>query len=147
MRLPTIARRVMGTRAGRLFASRLGNPLFDAAWYRERYPDVPAGLRAWIHWRRHGWREGRDPSVAFQTRWYLERNRDVAARRMDPLEHYLRWGAAEGRQPSPSFEPAWYLERYPDVAASGDDPLLHYLRHGRMEDRLTQPPAARPTRS
>lgn len=82
------------------------NPLFDADWYRERYPDVPrTSLGAWRHWRRHGWREGRDPSPAFSTAWYLDRYPDVRAHRLDPLEHYLLWGAAERRQRTPPDRP------------------------------------------
>jgi Glycosyl transferase family 2 len=84
-------------------ARRLPDPLFDAGWYRHRYPDVRhTRLGAWIHWRRHGWREMRDPGPAFDTRWYLERYPDVHAIGMDPLEHYRWWGIREGRQIRPA---------------------------------------------
>lgn len=85
----------------------LPNPLFDGRWYRATYPDVPAGPgRAWIHWRRHGWRERRDPNARFHAGWYLARNPDVRQAGVDPLEHYLVHGAAEGRAPGPGSEDA-----------------------------------------
>jgi hypothetical protein len=131
--------RVTDSKLGRLVAAWVGNPLFDAQWYRAHCKDAPGGVRIWVHWRRHGWREGRKPCEQFDTRWYLERYPDVAARWIEPLEHYLRRGSREGRRPSLTFDPGWYRERYPDVAATGTDLLLHYLRHGRKERRVTGP--------
>lgn len=49
--------------------------------------------------------------------FYLRANPDVAAARMDPVEHYLKYGAAEGRQPHPFFDPAHY-----------GNSLLHFLQ-------------------
>jgi glycosyltransferase involved in cell wall biosynthesis/SAM-dependent methyltransferase len=66
----------------------------------------------------------------FDPQWYLERNPDVAAAGMDPLDHWLSYGAREGRDPNPEFDTDWYLERYPHVAESGQNPLVHYLRRG-----------------
>jgi hypothetical protein len=132
------------------------NPLFDAPWYLERYPDVRAtGFGPESHYRRHGAREGRDPNPFFDTGWYLERNPDVAQGRLNPLDHYLLFGAAEGRDPSRRFDTAWYLSTNPDVAESGADPLMHFLRHGMGEGRQPLPagsldawkPAALPRRS
>jgi len=117
---------------------RLGlpNPLFDAAWYRASYPDVPGGPgRAWIHWRRHGWREGRDPGATFRTTWYRTRNPDVVEAGGDPLAHYLLHGWIEGRDPSPHVHGDDYLRHYPDVAAAAICPLLHHRRHGAAEGR------------
>jgi O-antigen biosynthesis protein len=36
--------------------------------------------------------------------WYLERNQDVAARGIDPVEHWMNWGASEGRLPTANVE-------------------------------------------
>ena len=66
----------------------------------------------------------------FDPQWYLERNPDVAAAGIDPLDHWLTYGAREGRDPNPEFDTDWYLERYPHVADSGQNPLVHYLRRG-----------------
>jgi len=62
----------------------------------------------------------------FDAEFYLRANPDVAAARMDPLEHYVKYGAAEQRQPHPLFDPAHYLASCPEARASGN-PLLHFL--------------------
>jgi hypothetical protein len=117
------------------------NPLFEADWYRERYPDVRASrLAPERHYRRHGVAEGRDPGPYFDTSWYLAHYPDVASGRMDPLDHYHLFGAWEGRDPGPLFRTRWYLALNPDVREAGIDPLLHYVRHGAHEGRLPRPP-------
>ena len=73
--------------------------------------------------------EGRDPHPLFDSDWYLEQNRDVAAAGLNPLVHYLRWGAAEGRDPHPLFDSDWYLDKT-EMSAAGLNPLVHYLRWG-----------------
>lgn len=78
-------------------------------------------------------------SGLFDAVWYLARNPDVSAQRIDPVKHYVCSGAAEGRDPSPSFGTRFYLSRNPDVAASGANPLLHYILSGRYEGRLPCP--------
>jgi hypothetical protein len=72
---------------------------------------------------------------AVDARYYLDRNYDVAAARMDPTEHYVRFGWQEGRQPHPDFDGERYLQLNPDVRAAGLNPLLHWLRHGQKEGR------------
>ena len=75
----------------------------------------------------------------FDGEFYLRANPDVAAARMDPLEHYLKYGEKEQRQPHPLFDPVHYLSRWanphplfdceaylkahPDVTGN---PLEHY---------------------
>lgn len=75
-------------------------------------------------------------SGLFDAVWYLARNPDVSAQRIDPVKHYVCSGAAEGRDPSPSFGTRFYLSRNPDVAERGANPLLHYILSGRYEGRL-----------
>src|SRR5262245_52403767 len=54
---------------GRLYG--IGH-LFDASWYRKRYPDIiAAGVDPLLHYMSHGWRERRDPSPNFSTSAYL----------------------------------------------------------------------------
>lgn len=78
--------------------------LFDAAWYRDQYPDVKASGRSPVHhYLLHGAREGRDPSPYFYSRWYLANNPDVDVDQLNPLVHYIRHGAAEGRLPKPPY--------------------------------------------
>ncbi len=74
-------------------------------------------------------------SKYFDSAWYLSQNPDVAARGMDPIEHYVRFGALEERDPGPTFSTMRYIAFNPDVAASGLNPLVHYLRHGQKENR------------
>ncbi|MFN9369845.1 MAG: glycoside hydrolase family 99-like domain-containing protein [Planctomycetia bacterium] len=114
--------------------------LFDAAWYRRRYPDVvAAGVDPLLHYVTHGWREGRSPHPAFDVSWYLRHNDDVAAAGAEPLLHYLTQGWREGRSPHPLFDAAGYLAAHEDVAAAGIEPLSHYLGHGWKEGRQPHP--------
>jgi glycosyltransferase involved in cell wall biosynthesis len=54
------------------------NPLFDAAWYLEHYPDVKdSGLEPLQHYCLHGARENRDPGPLFSTSGYRYSNPDL----------------------------------------------------------------------
>lgn len=66
----------------------------------------------------------------FDRRFYLIKNTDVAAAKIDPLLHFVRYGNAERRDPSPAFCVATYVMRYPQVAETGTNALLHYLETG-----------------
>lgn len=71
---------------------------FDAAYYRDAYPDViAAGFDPLDHFLEYGWREGRDPTPQFSVRDYLDSNPDVAAAGVNPFVHYVRSGREEGR--------------------------------------------------
>lgn len=57
------------------------------------------------HYCDHGWRRGYNPSLGFNTNFYLASNPDVRRASLNPLAHYLRQGAREGRAPvAPSFK-------------------------------------------
>ena len=119
------------------------NPLFDADWYANQYPDIAlAGYDPYEHWIRHGIAERRDPNPYFRTEWYLRNSPEVARAGSNPLDHYLRHGAAQGLDPSIAFDSDWYLAEYPDVQASGMNPLLHYLTSGRAAGRRPRANAA-----
>lgn len=75
----------------------------------------------------------------FDAGWYLEAYPDVAARKVDPLEHYIRHGAREGRDPNRLFSSSWYLASNPDVTASGLNPLVHFILRGAKEGRSPGP--------
>jgi glycosyltransferase involved in cell wall biosynthesis len=116
------------------------DPLFDAAWYVQRYPDVAiSGIDPERHYRLHGAGEGRDPNPLFDTSWYLRRNPDVASSGMNPLDHYFLFGGSERRDPGPAFASGPYLDAHPDVREAGINPLLDYLRRGPDEGRLAAP--------
>jgi glycosyltransferase involved in cell wall biosynthesis len=69
--------------------------LFDAAYYVEQNPDVRGiGLDPVDHYVRYGWREGRNPSATFDTRFYLGRH--VPGRDRNPLIHYHQVGRYAG---------------------------------------------------
>lgn len=58
------------------------------------------------HYIRIGWSQGRNPCVAFDSRWYLETYKDVGVLNINPLTHYLRHGFREGRKPNPRLAPS-----------------------------------------
>ena len=65
-------------------------PEFDAAFYLSRYPDVAAaGVDPFEHYLLWGYREGRDPSAQFDTRFYLRRHLGGELGE-NPLLHYRR---------------------------------------------------------
>jgi lipopolysaccharide biosynthesis protein len=79
------------------------SPLFDRAWYLERYPDVRAArVNPAVHYITEGAAGYRDPSPRFDTAWYLAYYADVAVSGVNPLFHYLRHGVEEGRHALPS---------------------------------------------
>lgn len=73
---------------------------------------------------------------AFDRRFYLAENPDVASGGVDPVVHFMESGWREGRDPAPWFSVSDYLELNPDVAASSIPPFVHYLQAGRQEGRL-----------
>ena len=112
--------------------------LFDAAWYLTQNSDVSdRDVNPLIHYRNHGWREGRWPNPIFDPLWYTQTYSDVAQLGIEPLEHFERYGRLEGRRPCALFDQNVYLRLNPDVAASGIDPCEHYLRYGCSEGRAT----------
>ncbi|HKP26705.1 MAG TPA: glycosyltransferase [Dongiaceae bacterium] len=94
------------------------------AWLRPRSSRAARILRA---------------SGLFDPAWYLEAYPDVAARKVDPLEHYIRHGAREGRDPNRLFSSSWYLANNPDVTESGLNPLAHFVLRGAKEGRNPGP--------
>ncbi|MCJ8142803.1 glycosyltransferase [Ancylobacter sp. A5.8] len=110
--------------------------LFDAAWYAERYADVPRHPEAALrHFFSHGAGERRDPNPEFSTKWYLETYPHAVASGLHPLLHYIEIGSRSGLKPSPDFDPAWYRKTYPDTVKGGFEPLQHYLSNGKSEGR------------
>lgn len=78
----------------------------------------------------------------FDAEWYLQQYPDVAAAKLDPLNHWLQFGVADGRNPNPYFDTSWYLQQHPHVAQQGQNPLVHYLRRG-AEQGLNPSPTFR----
>jgi len=119
-----------GTTAARLST----NPLFDGAWYAERYPDVAVtGMHPLQHYLCWGAKEGRDPHPLFDTSYYIGQAGEAASR--NPLLHYLNAPPGSALSPHPLFNARWYLDAYPDVAAARINPLVHFLTRGASEGR------------
>jgi len=112
-----------------LITRKRPNPLFDAAYYLERYPDVAVrGQDAYAHYLRFGADEGRDPNPLFDTKWYYERYPDVKKAGFNALLHYYLMGAEEGRDPHPLFCTRWYLSQHPELATTKVNALLHFMQ-------------------
>jgi hypothetical protein len=111
--------------------------LFDADWYRHRYPDVDAaGMSPARHYAEHGAREDRAPNPWFDPVWYRATHRLPPD--ADPVLHYVSTGEANGLRPSPNFDPVWYRATY--KLGSKRSPLLDFLR--RRHTRTVAPSAA-----
>lgn len=128
--------------------------LFDAEWYIKQYSnDVDLKDRsAENHYLSKGWKKGYNPSEKFNTRWYLEKNLDVAKSGACPLLHYIKTGSQEGRKALPLqdrvknssltkdidllskselFNSKWYAEQYSeDSDLKKVSPAEHYLTYG-----------------
>ena len=102
-------------------------PVFDAAFYLRKYPDVAAaGVDPLRHYLKDGAKEGRQPLPLFLPAHYL---RNCSAARQaggNPLLHFLSWHGAACPNPHPLFDCAAYVQAHPEAAAM--NPLVHYLR-------------------
>lgn len=122
-------------------------PFFDAEHYANANPDQHGSARDMArHFHLHGWREGRWPSLSFDTGYYLDTNPDVAAAGIDPLLHYAQTGRAEARATlrpladmvsrsdldlvRPRFDAAFYRRTNPDLPGGDADLLLHFMALG-----------------
>lgn len=123
---------------------QLGDDVFDAEFYLETYADIrEAGIDPYQHYLNRGWREGRDPSADFDTKFYIARHLWRSKDGACPLLHYDSVGKAGGlvaSNPNPDgakglFDAGFYLETYADVREAGIDPYQHYLNRGWREGR------------
>ena len=141
---------------------------FDVVSYLENSPDLKhAPTDPILHYLVHGWREGRDPSPDFSTKYYLDTNPDIRQGGINPFVHYVKYGNTEGRRPRPmtqeqrsteveseritrrlaheraivesEFDVNYYLDRYVDLKGAAIDPILHYLTRGWHEERDPAP--------
>ncbi|MFC1458351.1 M10 family metallopeptidase [Microvirga arabica] len=122
---------------------------FTAQVYLAANVDVAAaGVDPLEHFIRYGAAEGRagsgvNPAQAvgrsitkgFDADFYLLTNPDVAAARVNPLDHYNSFGWKEGRDPNADFDTSYYLAVYRDIAAARVNPLDHYNGFGWREGR------------
>ena len=128
--------------------------LFDADYYFATYPDIQPPMDPILHYCRHGWQEGRNPSEEFDTRYYLETYRDIKDAGTNPFWHYVVSGRLEFRHANPErerkrrveaevaeirasglFDADYYLATYPDIQPPPQDPIRHYCEYGWREGR------------
>lgn len=74
---------------------------FDGNYYRSKYPDLDKSTDGLSHFCELGWKEKRNPSANFNTKYYLACNEDVRNAEINPFMHYLNNGINEGRKPQP----------------------------------------------
>jgi O-antigen biosynthesis protein len=86
-----------GMLTNKRIARIIQSPFFDDKFYSQRY-GVKGRLKGAKHYFYTGWKLGFDPSASFSTVGYLQLHPDVAAARLNPLDHYLRHGCGEGRR-------------------------------------------------
>ncbi|MDR2574387.1 MAG: glycoside hydrolase family 99-like domain-containing protein [Desulfovibrio sp.] len=71
--------------------------LFDEKWYRKTYREVDFGACHPIaHYLSQGWREGKNPSEAFDGGWYLRRHKAAAESGLCPLLFHIIVGVPAG---------------------------------------------------
>ena len=69
----------------------------DKGYYLDSYPDVrAANFDPVDHYLRHGWREGRNPSPDFDTRFYIRLHMAPLGKDYCPLVHYVEEGKRLG---------------------------------------------------
>lgn len=86
--------------------------LFDVGWYLAEYKDrFDITGNPLAHYLAHGLEERLNPSLGFDTPYYLQSNPDVAAAGIHPFVHYVCQGHVEGRRPIP-YPPPEYSSRY-----------------------------------
>ena len=90
---------------------------FDADFYYEQYPDIAAGADPFEHYMLSGWKEGRDPSPAFSTSYYLERYPGIAQAGINPFVHWVSYGTNEKRLALPFRRRLELLDYAPRVSA------------------------------
>ena len=136
----------------------LNNDLFDEKYYLKRNPHIdgessnPNSQDAAEHYYYYGWKEGKNPSEVFDTKYYLSKYEDAAASNMNPLIHYIKHGKEEGRFTNIDeeeislllnndlFDEKYYLKSNPDIngessSPNSQDAAEHYYYYGWKEGK------------
>lgn len=72
--------------------------LFDIEWFCEYYSFNPSDLNV-IEYYLENYESGLNPSLDFDTLWYLNNYEDVKENGINPFVHYVLYGKEEGRYP------------------------------------------------
>ena len=141
---PTAPVQVVGEDADKIALIRTE---LSESYYLSTNPDVAAaGIDPAEHYYESGWREGRNPNSAFDTRYYLEANDDVLKAGLNPFWHYLAAGRKEQRV---AIRPGGYRrsiidsarvpeQRSKDFVVPPGEPLEHDGLVSRIDAALAQ---------
>ena len=67
------------------------SPLFNQKWYLSQNPDVKAKkIGAAKHYVKYGWKEGRNPSLEFNTIEYIKKYPEILQSKLNPIIHYIQ---------------------------------------------------------
>lgn len=105
------------------------HPLFDRAFYRASYADLPTEKDEFLDYLESGDRQGRAPHRLFDPAYYRMSNPDIRDFDGPLLWHFVTRGHREGRNPHPIFSVDWYLSKYPE-SSECTNPLVHYMEIG-----------------
>ncbi|NLA79564.1 MAG: glycosyltransferase, partial [Chloroflexi bacterium] len=96
--------------------------LFDPQYYLDSNPDLKIlSINPLEHFVMSGWREGRNPSARFNTKFYLRNYHESIPEDQNPLIHYIKKGQKEGKLALPdkdqparfeSFTPVFKKKRF-----------------------------------
>jgi hypothetical protein len=103
--------------------------LFDVEYYFRSCPERQGTVQPLIDYLNYGWRQGWNPHLLFDGRYYLSTNPDVEKAQISPLLHYARYGWLEGRNPHPLFDIEYYFTQCPQRRRKVE-PLNDYLTYG-----------------
>ena len=72
---------------------------FNESFYKKKYLDKKESEDPIIHYITIGCTKGNNPSLSFDTNYYLSKYQDVKKSGINPLYHYINYGILEGRSP------------------------------------------------
>ena len=72
--------------------------LFNENFYKNRY-QLKTQMNPLIHYMYYGFKDGKNPSKSFNTKYYLDKYPDVKKSKMNPLIHFALYGRNEGKIP------------------------------------------------
>lgn len=123
-------------------------PYFSTRFYKQTYPDwAKAGAATALEdfLRHEAAGHFRKPHPLIDPLHYLDRYPDLAAAKVQPVQHFARLGDAEGRTPSADFDAAFYARCYLRLGQTGA--FAHFIREGRAAGHLPAPDPQRAAQS
>lgn len=117
---------------------------FDMGWFSKYYSIDPSDVNL-IEYYLENYHSGLNPSLYFDTLWYLNSYEDVRTEGINPFVHYILYGKEEGRMAkhfpfnskyyddymlileSGFFDRQWFSKRY--SLERDMDPIIYYLEN------------------